>query len=69
MGTLWPLAMGFFPCELQAVKTHSNYFEIFYQSVADFMPFCVKMLFRGFGVQGLTILYQILCYNGPVMGT
>ena len=28
-----------FSCELQTVKTHSNYFQILYCLVADFMPF------------------------------
>jgi len=38
----------FFTCELQTVNMCSNYFKLFYQSVADFMPFCIKMLCHGF---------------------
>ena len=41
------VAIGYvFMCELQTVKM--CYFKIFYQSVADFKPFCIKMLCRGF---------------------
>ena len=44
-----------FTCELQTVKTGSNYFEILYPSVADFMPFCIKMLCHEFHESGFKI--------------
>jgi len=34
--------------ELETVKMHSNYFELFYRAVAEFMPFHGKMLCCGF---------------------
>ena len=42
----------FFMRELQTVKMHSNYFKILYRTVADFMPFLVKMLCCGFHDSG-----------------
>ena len=42
MGKLWPLGMCFMS-ELQTVKMCSDYFKKFYRSMANFMPFHVKI--------------------------
>jgi len=50
------VAIGYvFTCELQTVKVCSNYFKIFYRSVANFMPFRVKMLYCGFHNSGFKV--------------
>jgi len=54
------VAIGYvFTCELQTVKTHSDYLKIFYQSVVHFMPFHVKILCHGSHDSGSKVW---LCY-------
>ena len=66
-GKLWWLAR-FFKCELQTVKTHSEFIRKIVSVSGKFQanwPKKTLLWISHIRLQGLTVLYPISCYNGP----